>query len=138
MPPRVKLVADLTKKYLTCSYRPNGVFHYRLNSPDGLEIWGKWVFKEIDEPKKIVFVSSFSDEHEGVSRHPLSPTWPLELLSTALFSESNGKTTITIKWTPLDASEQERETFNAAFESINKGWSGTFEQLEEYLKKAGK
>jgi uncharacterized protein YndB with AHSA1/START domain len=42
--------------------RPGGVFHYLLSSPDGGDYWGKWVYREIHKPERLVFVVSFSDK----------------------------------------------------------------------------
>src|SRR5438128_5695654 len=58
--------------------RPGGTFHYCLSSPDGKEMWGKFVYREIDAPKRIVLVNSFSDAKGGLTRHPMAPAWPLE------------------------------------------------------------
>ena len=38
---------------------------------------------------------------------------------------------------PLNATEEERKTFEDGFDSMQQGWGGTFEQLGEYLAKAG-
>jgi len=35
---------------------------------------------------------------------------------------------------PINASETERKTFEDGFESMNGGYSGMFENLDEYLK----
>ena len=51
-------------------------------------------------------------------------------------SETNGRTTTTIEWIPLNATDEEIATFNAAHEGMKKGWAGTFEQLEAYLAQA--
>ncbi len=34
----------------------------------------------------------------ALTRNPLSPTWPLEMLSTITFAEQAGKTTVTVQW----------------------------------------
>ena len=115
--------------------RPGGVYHYCMRSPDGHDMWGKFVYREIVKPERIVFVNSFSDEKGGLTRHPMSPGWPLEMLSTITFTEQAGKTTVTVRWAPLNATEEERKTFEAGFEGMQKGWGGTFEQLGEYLAK---
>lgn len=94
---------------------------------------GKWVFREIVVPERIVFVNSFSDENGGLTRHPLSPTWPLELLTTITFAEEVGKTKLTLRWIPVNATEDERKTFNGGRESMKMGWTGTFENLDAYL-----
>ena len=117
-------------------FRPGGSFHYCLAAPDGHEMWGKFVYREIAPPARIVLVNSFSDEDGGITRHPMSPTWPLEMLSTFTLAEHNGKTTSTVEWSPLNPTVEERATFDATHEGMKQGWSGTFEQLAAYLAKA--
>jgi len=115
--------------------RPGGTYHYCLRAPDGKEMWGKFVYREIAPPERIVFVNSFSDAKGGVTRHPMSPSWPREMLSTFLFSEKDGRTTFTVKWSPLDPDPTERATFDGGHESMKQGWTGTMDQLEAYLAK---
>jgi uncharacterized protein YndB with AHSA1/START domain len=117
-------------------FRPGGSFHYCLAAQNGNEMWGKFVYREIVAPEKIVLVSSFSDEAGEITRHPMSATWPLETLSTFTLTEENGRSTATIQWVPLNAMEEEINTFNAAHEGMKQGWTGTFDQLEAYLAKA--
>jgi len=114
-------------------FRPGGSFHYCLRSPEGKEMWGKFVYREIVAPERIVLVNSFSDASGGLTRHPMSPTWPLEMLSTTTFAVQGDKTLLTIRWKPLNATEEERKTFDGAHGGMQQGWTGTFEQLAEYL-----
>lgn len=116
-------------------FRPGGMFHYCLCAPDGTEMWGKFVYREIVAPERIVLVNSFSDEDGGVTRHPMSPAWPLEMLSKTTLADADGKTRLTIEWAPLNPADEERQTFEAAYEGMKQGWSGTFEQLANYLAK---
>ncbi len=118
--------------------RPGGVFHYGLRSPQGHEMWGKWTFKEINPPEKLVLVSSFSDAQGGITRHPMSATWPLETLSTTTFTEEAGKTTLTLRWSAYHATEAEQTTFDSAHAGMTQGWGGTMAQLEAYLAEAQK
>jgi uncharacterized protein YndB with AHSA1/START domain len=114
--------------------RPGGMLHYQLKSPDGQAIWGKFVYKEIRPPERLVWVNSFSDEHGGVTRHPWSDAWPLELLTEVTFAELQpGRTTVTVRWTPINPTPSERTTFDAGRGSMTQGWGGTFEQLAAYL-----
>ena len=53
--------------------RPGGMYHYGLEAPDGNTMWGRFVYREIAAPERIVFVNSFSDEKGGLTRHPMSP-----------------------------------------------------------------
>jgi uncharacterized protein YndB with AHSA1/START domain len=116
-------------------FRPGGSFHYCMEAPNGQEMWGKFVYREIVSLEKIVLVSSFSDESGGINRHPISATWPLETLSTFTLTEENGRATATIHWTPLNATPDEIKTFDAAHEGMKQGWTGTFDQLAAYLAK---
>ncbi len=125
-----------TMPVATQDLRPGGMFHYCLRSPTGEDMWGKFVFREITPPEKIVWVHSFSDEKGGTTHHPMSPTWPLEMISTATFTEQGGKTTVTVRWSPLNSTEDERKTFEAGRDGMRMGWTGTFEQLDAYLAKA--
>lgn len=114
--------------------RPGGTYHYGLKAPNGSTIWGKFVFREIVAPERMVLISSFSDEAGGTTRHPLNAAWPLEMLSTFSFEEqADGKTKVTIRWSPHNATEEERKTFDGSRDSMTQGWSGTFEQLAAYL-----
>ena len=116
--------------------RPGGIYHYGLRAPDGSTMWGKFVYREIVRPERFVVVSCFSDEAGNITRHPMSPTWPREMLSTFVFAEQDGRTTLTIKWSPLNADETERATFANAHPSMQQGWTGTLDQLAAYLAKA--
>jgi uncharacterized protein YndB with AHSA1/START domain len=113
--------------------RPGGSYHYAMRTPDGNTMWGKFVYREITPPSRMVFVSSFSDEAGGVTRHPMAPNWPLEMLSTFLFEEESGKTRFTVRWSPLNATEEERATFVAGHASMQQGWGGTLDKLAAYL-----
>jgi uncharacterized protein YndB with AHSA1/START domain len=119
--------------------RPSGTYLYGMRAPNGEEWWGRWVYREIVKPEKLVFTISFADADGNVKQHPVDPKWPLQWLSVVTFSESGGRTTVTVHWTLLqDATAEERATFEAGFDSMNGGWSGTFEQLTSLLEKEKK
>jgi uncharacterized protein YndB with AHSA1/START domain len=120
----------------TLDLRPGGVFHYCLRTPDGKDMWGKFIYREIMPPRRIVLVNSFSDANGGLTRHPFSATWPREMLSTTTLAEHEGKTTVTIRWTPINATAEERKTFDTSHDGMRTGWGGTFDQLADYLAKA--
>lgn len=116
--------------------RPGGIYHYGMTMPDGATMWGKFVFREIVEPSRIVFVNSFSDANGGLTRNPFNPGWPLELLSTITFEEEAQGTLLTVRWMPLDSTPaEERAVFAGAKESMQMGWTGTLDQLAGYLAK---
>lgn len=120
----------------TVDLRPGGLFHYAMKSPQGHEMWGKFVYREIVEPKKLVFVVSFSNAEGGAERHPLSPTWPLEVLNIITFTERDSKTLVTMVGAPVNATDIERKTFEDNHASLAGGFKPTLDSLEEYLKRA--
>jgi uncharacterized protein YndB with AHSA1/START domain len=71
-----------------------------------------------------------------VTRHPLATDWPLEVLSTLTLTEHLGRTTLAMRGIPIDATESERKAFEGGRESMQKGWKGTLDQLDEYMAKA--
>ncbi len=114
--------------------RVGGIYHYGMQTPDGKLMWGKFVYREIVPPQKLAFINSFSDEAGRLTRHPLAPTWPMQMMSTFTFDEQpGGKTKFTVSWAPHKATDEERETFDAGHDSMTQGWGGTMDQLAGYL-----
>jgi uncharacterized protein YndB with AHSA1/START domain len=114
--------------------RPGGVFHYSMRSPEGQILWGRFLYRDIRAPERLVFVSSFSDEEGNITRAPFSPTWPLEVLNTLTLTESSdGRTTVTLRGGPINTTQEELETFWNAQDSLTRGFAGTFDQLAAYL-----
>jgi uncharacterized protein YndB with AHSA1/START domain len=117
--------------------RVGGNYHGAMRDPQGNVMWAKFVYREVAPPERLVWEHSFSDEAGGLTRHPLSATWPLKLLTTVTLEEAaGGRTRLTLHWSPLDATEEEQKTFAAAHNSMLGGWTGTFDQLDAYLRRA--
>jgi uncharacterized protein YndB with AHSA1/START domain len=125
-------------KVHTCKVdlRPGGIFHYGMTAPDGSDMWGRFTYREIVAPEKLVFIVSFSDPKGGVTRNPWSEDWPLQTLSTVTFEAQSGKTKVTVQWVPHDATEAERKGFDEGRDGMKQGWGGTFDQFSAYLRKA--
>jgi uncharacterized protein YndB with AHSA1/START domain len=117
--------------------RPGGSLLTCMANPDGQEMWGKWVFRKIAAPRKLVYVNSFSDPQGHLTRHPHQPNWPLELLTTVILADQKGKTKLTLTWSPENAVGVENQTFEDGMASMQGGWTGTFDQLEAYLAQSG-
>jgi uncharacterized protein YndB with AHSA1/START domain len=75
----------------TIDLRPGGIWHYCMRSPEGQEHWARGVYSEIVQPEKLVYTSTFADEHanpiEGIPEH----------LTTVIFTEEAGKTRVTAR-----------------------------------------
>ncbi|HEX9170366.1 MAG TPA: SRPBCC domain-containing protein [Roseiarcus sp.] len=115
-------------------FRVGGKYHYGLEGPDGTQIWGLQRFREIAPNEKIVLIQSFSDKDGGLARHPMSPDWPLEMLSTTTFEDIGaGMTRLTINWRPYNSDEAGIQAFEAGRPSMTGGFGGVFKKLEAYL-----
>ena len=122
----------MSAQYVKADIRPGGVAHYYMETPGG-KMWGKVLYREISKPTRLVYVQCFSDEKEGISTHPMMPTWPREMLTTVAFKELGDKTEITLTWVAINASEVELSAFEKSKSGMNQGWSGSFDQLDRYI-----
>ena len=122
-------------KMLICDIdlRPGGVFLYGMQAPDGSEMWGRWVFREIVAPQRLSYVLSFSDRDGGIATPPFAQGWPPEILTIVTFTEQDGKTVVRLTGAPLNATPQQRQTYADGHASMRGGFGGTFDQLEAYL-----
>ena len=113
--------------------RVGGTYHGAMRDPDGKVMWAKFVYREVNAPERLVWEHSFSDETGGLTRHPLSTTWPLELLTTVTFEESARQEEADANLVDDRSDSEEEKTFEAAHDSMQGGWAGTFERLADYL-----
>jgi uncharacterized protein YndB with AHSA1/START domain len=112
-----------------------GHFHYKMSLPDGMNMWGKFIYREVIEPELIAYVSSFSNEEGKVTRAPFSNSFPLEILNKVTFTEEGQQTRVTLNSGPVNTTDEEQKFFEGMFPALTQGFTGTFEQLEVFLKK---
>jgi uncharacterized protein YndB with AHSA1/START domain len=120
-----------TTPYCEIDLRPGVVMHYCMRSPDGRDMWGKGVFREIVVPERIVLTDSFADAEGNVvlpTHYGMRPEWPLEALLTVTFEEEAGKTRVTLRYEGVPP--------GADRDGSEQGWSESLERLGEYLSKA--
>lgn len=128
-------VKGMTTHSCSLDLRPGGLFRYGMKGPDGSGMWARWVFREIVRPSKLVFVMSFTDPEGGVIRAPFDAGWPLEWLTTLTFEEKAGRTKITVRGIPLNATEAERKLFKDHHESMSGGWGSTLDELGQFQRR---
>ncbi|MFO1434911.1 MAG: SRPBCC family protein [Gammaproteobacteria bacterium] len=116
--------------------RPGGVWHSCLTMPDGNEMWGKFVYREVVPKQKLMWLHSFSNTEGDITRHPMSPNWPRVMLTTVIFEDAGKDTKITLSWTPYEATDIERQTFVDGMSGMAMGWGGSFTQLDAFLANA--
>lgn len=113
--------------------RAGGVFHYCMHFGPGVEMFGKFQYRELTRPEKIVFVNGFADAEGNPIRYAMSPTWPVEVLNTVTLVERDGKTDMTLVSTPLGDDPIELETFRAGHASMEQGFGGMYDVYDKYL-----
>ncbi|MFN4249136.1 MAG: SRPBCC family protein [Flavipsychrobacter sp.] len=124
---------DIVVKKL--EFKPGGIFHYSMTA-NGMISWGRFIYRDIKAPERIVFINSFSDEDGGLASVPFSPTWPKEMLNVLTLKGEGDKTILTLIGGPLNATAEEHKTYEENYGNMEQGFGGTFKQLEDYL--AGK
>ncbi|MCA8880614.1 MAG: SRPBCC domain-containing protein [Rhodobacteraceae bacterium] len=113
--------------------RPGGEWRGRMDAPDGSAMYSKFVFREVEPMSRLVWVHGFADAAGNRIRAPFAQQFPLEMLATVLFADLGDRTRIDLSWAPLDATPEEEAFFAGMMTSMTGGWSGSFEQLDEYL-----
>lgn len=123
-------------KYLSADIRPGGESFYEMTG-NGMSMYGKATYIEMIKPTRIVYTQRFVDRDGKTSRHPMAPTWPETMKTTVTFYEEGPRQTrVTLEWEVFgEATEIEHNTFKSAKAGMTQGWTGSFEKLEEYLKR---
>ncbi len=124
-------------KIATLDFRVGGGFLYCMATPIGLDMWGKWLYREIEPMTRLVWRHTFSDEAgENITRHPFSATWPLEMVLTIVMDDAgDNKTNLTLSMIAVNVTDIERATWDGGFAGLTQGWGGTFDLLDEFLKR---
>ena len=75
----------------TIDLRPGGIWHYCMRSPENQDQWARSVYREIVPPEKLVYTTTFADEHanaiEGMPEH----------LTTVIFTQEAGTNRVTAR-----------------------------------------
>lgn len=125
---------DLRTTYTKMNFQRGGDYHYCMATPDGNEMWGKVYYLDIIKEQRLLYINTFSNEKGELKSHPMASEWPKELLTFITFKkEAHHQTTITLRWTPLNANESEIKFFNESHSNMKQGWSGSLDRLESAL-----
>ena len=112
---------------------PGGMLHARMDRPDGGTMWARFLYRAVEPPARLVWAHAFGDAAGNAVPSPFGGPWPLELLTTVTFEAADEATRVTLRWSPIDATAEERAAFAAAMPSMEGGWGGSFEQLDQFL-----
>lgn len=128
--------AGFSMTYKRCEIKEGGSSFYEMSDDKGaVTMFGRCQYIEIRKPDRIVYTQQFCDEKENIIRHPMSPTWPENMLTVVqLTAETSERTRVTLTWKPAEnCSKEEIETFINARSGMSQGWTGSFDKLDEYL-----
>lgn len=124
--------AGVEMRIVKSDLRVGGALHYAMKMGAN-ESFGRTVYRELQAPERLAYVVSFTDANFEPVRHPLSATWPLEVLGVASFVELDGQTLMTMRSIPIHASAEDRATFRGGHAGMVQGWKGSHDQLAAYL-----
>ena len=109
----------------TVDLRPGGIWHYSMRSPEGQEHWARSIYREIAPPEKLVYTSTFADEHanptEGLPEH----------LTTVIFTEEAGKTRVTALIQFAKLADMEFAASMGMVQGMNMTWDSLIEYIQE-------
>ncbi|TDH63191.1 SRPBCC domain-containing protein [Dankookia rubra] len=126
----------VTTTVLRFELRPGGLLHARMEMPEGGTMWARFVYREVVPPARLVWAHAFGDAAGNIAPSPFGGAWPPELLTTVTFEPASGEaeaTQVTLRWSPIEATAEERAAFAAAIPSMSGGWGGSFDQLDRFL-----
>ena len=108
--------------------RPGGRFHFCMRTPDGQDVWGLGIYREIVVPERLVYLDSFADADGNPvppTHYGLSAGHPPETLVTVTFAAQGGRTLLTLRHAiPLPVAERG---------ATQQGWSEMLERLAGLL-----
>lgn len=111
--------------------RPGGSFRYCMRAPDGTEVCGLGIYREIVAPERLVYTDMFADADGNPvppSHYGASPEFPAETLVSIAFEEEGGGTRVTLRQgVPPDLKERE---------GMEQGWNEMLDHLAGDLESA--
>lgn len=117
---------------ISLDFRTGGTFFYKMEGSEQVN-YARFLFHRIERPTLLEFTNAFTDKSGNVIKPPFDLNIPREIFYRLAFSESKGRTTITLRGWAVNASEEERETLVAISQNVAEGFGATFGELEKYL-----
>ena len=128
---------ETNNSVIRLDFRVGGIFHFKMEHA-GNANYGRFLFTKIQPPDLLEFTNAFADENANIIKAPFNVELPLEILYRLVFTESGGKTIITLTGQALNANNEEYDGFVSIRESMHQGFGATFNKLAVYLDKRQK
>ena len=112
--------------------RAGGVWRNEMKMR-GMSMCSKMSFTEVIPGEKMVWEHASTDANWNIAPSPMMPDWPQVMLTEVIFAEANGKTTVTLTQTPMNASEAELACFAKMMSGMDNGWGSGYKIIDEIL-----
>ncbi len=109
------------------------MLHTRSDHPQMGTTYTLALWREVKPHHRIVWEQSFADEAGEKTRPGFFPAWPLTLLTEVDFEDFGERTRVTLRWTPIEGSDEDLAEFARQMTSMEQGWGGSFAKLEAFL-----
>jgi uncharacterized protein YndB with AHSA1/START domain len=119
---------------ISLDFRTGGIFHYKMDF-NGHITYGRMRFDAINPYDLLEINNAFADENANPVPAPFEVKIPVEIFYRIIFTEQNGKTTITMTGEPVNANTEELAGFKSIDEGMQQGFDATFFKLSQYLRK---
>ena len=121
--------ATYSTTYCTVDLKIGGLFRYCMSNSEGVGIWGRGLYTEINSPFRLAYLDSFTDKDGNQvppSYYGLQSSKIQDSKVEIDFINVNNKTTVTIKYSNMVELGEEREM-------ARQGWSEMLALLANYL-----
>lgn len=108
---------DFKATSVTMDFRTGGAYRACIRSPEGTDYWMAGVYREIDEPDRLVFTFAWEEPKEKVG--------PETLVTVTFDAQPGNRTKMTFRHAPF-ATVEDRDSHNT-------GWSECFDRLAVYV-----
>lgn len=109
----------------TIDLQPGGIWHYCMRGPSGQDHWVRNVYREIVSPEKLVYTSTFAEEHanpiEGIPEH----------LTTIIFTQEADKTRVSARVHFANAADLKAALDMGMLQGMNMTWDDLVEYVQE-------
>ena len=122
-----------TLEFLAMDFRPGGYAHFSMSFPDGAAMYGRFVYRDIEEQRRIAWLHGFATARGAIARAPFAEHFPLECENAAHFDARGGETVVTLTSRPFAASDAEIAAFDNLLPAMEYGYGAALEQLSAEL-----
>lgn len=122
-----------TIEVLRFEFRPGGIFHYAMRFPGMPDTWGRFLYREIDGPRRLMWLNSFANARGGIARAPFSSACPMEIENAVTFAADGQATVVSLVARPFGELDAEGRYFDELQPALQQGYGGTFDQLGALL-----